>query len=188
LGIFEGKTVIYTSDIVQAYRIKIFLNRFALKCFVLSPELPKNQLKSLVHFFHIGQFNILVVLQTGYSGRPELKTVTNVVNFDVPQVYNQYKENGAQIDMDGGSMLTLVAPGEQEEVQGLALCQRKLQKACGLQTAIKCVPVLWQELIKIKARVEDVTRGLDNKTVKMEKTNEFKKQLISNKRLKEYFS
>ncbi len=30
-------------------------------------------------------------------------------------------------------------------------------------------------------------RALDNKTVKSEKTNEFKKQLLSNKRLKEYF-
>ena len=52
---------------------------------------------------------------------------------------------------------------------------------------IKCIPILWQELVKIKSRVEDVTRTLDNKTVKMEKTNEFKKQLVSNKRLKEYF-
>lgn len=52
---------------------------------------------------------------------------------------------------------------------------------------VKCLPILWQELIKIKARVEDVVRTLDNKTVKLEKTNEFKKQLISNKRLKEYF-
>jgi hypothetical protein len=53
---------------------------------------------------------------------------------------------------------------------------------------IKCIPILWQELVKIKTRVEDVIRTLDNKTVKMEKVNEFKKQLISNKRLKEYFN
>lgn len=41
--------------------------------------------------------------------------------------------------------------------------------------------------MKIKSRVEDVVKTLDNKKVKDEKTNEFKKQLISNKRLKEYF-
>jgi len=35
--------------------------------------------------------------------------------------------------------------------------------------------------------VEDVVKNLDNKRVKEEKTNEFKKQLLSNKRLKEYF-
>lgn len=53
---------------------------------------------------------------------------------------------------------------------------------------IKCIPILWQELMKIKTRVEDVTKSLDNRTVKAEKTNEFKKQLISNKRLREYFT
>lgn len=30
------------NDIVQAYRVKLFLNRFQLKCFVLSPDMPKN--------------------------------------------------------------------------------------------------------------------------------------------------
>ena len=54
LGILDGKTVIYCGDVIQAYRIKIFLSRFQLKAFVLSPELPKNQAKSLTHFFHIG--------------------------------------------------------------------------------------------------------------------------------------
>lgn len=41
--------------------------------------------------------------------------------------------------------------------------------------------------MKIKSRVEDVVKTLDNKKVKDYKTNEFKKQLLSNKRLKEYF-
>lgn len=63
-----------------------------------------------------------------------------------------------------------------------------MQKAFGVANMIKCVPILWQELIKIKTRVEDVTRSLDNRTVKMEKTNEFKRQLLSNKRLREYFN
>jgi len=62
LGILDGKTLIYVNDVIQAYRIKIFLQRFSLKAFVLSPDMPKNQAKSLIHFFHIGQFNIMIVL------------------------------------------------------------------------------------------------------------------------------
>jgi ATP-dependent RNA helicase DDX56/DBP9 len=188
LGILEGKTLIYTSDVIQAYRIKLFLNRFALKAFVLSPELPKNQLKSLIHFFHIGQFSILIVVQSGYSHQPQFSSVTNIVNFDVPRKYHIYKENGSHIDSDQGAMLTLIQPSNAEETEALTLCQRKMQKAFSQQNMIKCIPILWQELIKIKSRVEDVTRTLDNKTVKMEKTNEFKKQLVSNKRLREYFN
>lgn len=68
------------------------------------------------------------------------------------------------------------------------LYQRKMQKAFSRESMIKCIPIIWQELIKIKSRVEDVVKTLDNKKVKDEKTNEFKKQLLSNKRLKEYFN
>jgi hypothetical protein len=48
-------------------------------------------------------------------------------------------------------------------------------KAYSIPNMVKCIPILWHELLKIKTRVEDVTRTLDNKTVKLEKTNEFKK-------------
>jgi hypothetical protein len=90
--------------------------------------------------------------------------------------------------MDGGAILTLVQPSNAEEVEALGLYQRKMNKSFSQANMIKCIPILWQELIKIKTRVEDVTRTLDNKNVKIEKTNEFKKQLISNKRLREYFA
>lgn len=173
---------------MQAYRIKLFLNRFSIKSFVLSPDLPKNSFKSLIHYFHIGQFNVLIVLQSGYAMQPEVKCVTNVVNFDAPTKYNSYKEQGSRVDQDNGAVLTLVTPSNAEEADALALCQRKMQKAFGVANIIKCVPILWQELMKIKTRVEDVTRSLDNKTVKMEKTNEFKRQLLSNKRLRDYFN
>jgi hypothetical protein len=82
----------------------------------------------------------------------------------------------------------LVQPSNAEEVEAVKLYQRKMQKAFNTPNMIKCIPMLWQELVKIKSRVEDILRTLDNKTVKTEKINEFKKQLISNKRLKEYFN
>lgn len=91
LGIVEGKILIYTNDVIQAYRLKMFLSRFNIRSFVLSPEMPKNQQKSLIHFFHIGQFNIMIVMQSGYSIQPEFKNVSNVINFDAPTKYNQYK-------------------------------------------------------------------------------------------------
>jgi hypothetical protein len=62
-----------------------------------------------------------------------------------------------------------------------------MSKSFSRADMLKCIPIMWQDLTKIKSRVEDVTRTLDNKTVKLEKVNEFKKQLLSNKRLKEYF-
>lgn len=127
----------------------------------------------------------MVVLQSGYSFQPEFKNISHVINFDAPPKYNQYKENGCHIEFDNGSELTLISPSKEKEQ--LELYQRKLMKAYSIPNMIKCIPVIWEELMKIKSRVEDITKALDNKTVKNEKTNEFKKQLLSNKRLKEYF-
>lgn len=44
LSILEGKLVVQASTIVQAYRIKFFLNRFHMKAFVLSPDMAKQQI------------------------------------------------------------------------------------------------------------------------------------------------
>lgn len=52
---------------------------------------------------------------------------------------------------------------------------------------LKCLPILWHELAKMKGRVEQVLNTLSNKRVKDEKLLEFKKQIVSNKSLKEYF-
>jgi hypothetical protein len=52
---------------------------------------------------------------------------------------------------------------------------------------LKCIPIIWSELVKIRGRVDEVLRSLDNKTVKNEKVVEFKRQLVSNKKLKDYF-
>jgi hypothetical protein len=41
LSMIEGKLAIYVNDIIQAYRLKFFFNRFHLKAFVLSPEMAK---------------------------------------------------------------------------------------------------------------------------------------------------
>ena len=47
---------------------------------------------------------------------------------------------------------------------------------------------MWSELNRLKSRVETVIGTLSNKAVNNEKMIEFKKQLVSNKSLKSYFS
>ena len=98
LAIIEGKTVIYAHDVANAYRIKLFLNRFHLKAFVLAPDMPKNQIKSIQHYFTIGQFDVIVMLHTGYANRPSaMEDVQNVINFDVAPTYNSYKESAQTV-------------------------------------------------------------------------------------------
>mmetsp|Transcript_36060 Transcript_36060/g.26795 ORF Transcript_36060/g.26795 Transcript_36060/m.26795 type:complete len:130 (+) Transcript_36060:246-635(+) len=72
-------------------------------------------------------------------------------------------------------------------MSSIELYQRKMYKTVGRSDMLKCIPIIWQELEKIKTRVEDVSNYLSIKRIKAEKTVEFKKQLLSNHKLKEYF-
>ena len=95
LALIQGKLVIYTKDEIEAYRIKFFFGRYKMKAFVLSPEMAKQQLTSIIHFFTIGQFDILIALHHGYpEPLPQLKEVSFIINFDQPETYQHYKENG----------------------------------------------------------------------------------------------
>ena len=78
-------------------------------------------------------------------------------------------------------------PDKDEEVAVLSLLQRKFRKSFGKDDMLKCLPVIWPEISKSKSRVESVFNHLSNKSVQQQKTLEFKKQLVSNKALKEYF-
>ena len=64
-----------------------------MKAFVLSPDMAKQQIASVIHFFSIGQFDILIALNDGYkqNEEPELKELAFVVNFDLPDTYARYK-------------------------------------------------------------------------------------------------
>lgn len=52
---------------------------------------------------------------------------------------------------------------------------------------MRCIPIIWHEISRVKGRVDEVLATLSNKRVKEEKLLEFKKQVVSNKSLKEYF-
>jgi len=135
----------------------------------------------------IGQFDTVILLNQGYpeGEEPELKDVNYVVNFDLPPSYNQYKATGSTITNPEGAIINLV--NTDKDSAALTSVQKKMQKAFGRQDCLKCLPIIWHEMVKMKGRVEEVLSNLSNKRVRDEKLLEFKKQVVSNKSLKEYF-
>ena len=65
--------------------------------------------------------------------------------------------------------------------------QKKVLQKYGRDDFFKCIPVMWHELNRLKSRVSSVIDSLNNKNVQREKMIEFKKALVSNKSLKQYF-
>ena len=89
------------------------------------------------------------------------------------------------IEKHDGAVINLVAGNEQTEA--LTNFQKKMEKAFNKNDILKCIPIMWHEVAKTKGRVEQVLGSLSNKRVRDEKLLEFKKQILSNKSLKEYF-
>lgn len=110
LGLVQGKMVVFANDMIQAYRIKFFLNRFHIKAFVLSPDLAKQQAASILHFYSIGQFDVLIALYDGYNEgeAPDLKELSFVVNFELPTSYSKYKQTATMVSNPEGAVLNLV--------------------------------------------------------------------------------
>merc|ERR1712166_1164907 len=77
--------------------------------------------------------------------------------------------------------------GEPQAIESLQLIQKKFIKNFNREDMFKVIPVVWQQVTRFKSRCESVLASLNPKNVMREKTIEFKKQLVSNKSLKEYF-
>ena len=52
------------------------------------------------------------MLHTGYSKRPVIKDITNIINFDMPGDYNSYKTSGLTISEENGCILNLITPDQ----------------------------------------------------------------------------
>jgi len=84
-------------------------------------------------------------------------------------------------------MLNLIKTEEEQKDGALARIQKKMVKNYDREDMLKCIPTIWHEVVKMKGRVQDVLATLSNKRVRDEKLIDFKKQVVSNRSLKEYF-
>jgi len=81
----------------------------------------------------------------------------------------------------------LQTPDQEKKFKNLLNIQKKFIKAFSRNDILKFLPIIWHEVSRVKSRVEEVLNTLSNKKVRDEKLLEFKKQIVSNKSLKEYF-
>lgn len=108
LNLLNGKTLIFMQDINSGYKLKVFLERFHIRSLVIHPETTKTSRANAIHYFNIGQFDHLIVIQGHYEEESRIKEIMNVVNFEFPSDYNQYKSNADKIEFNNGSVFSLL--------------------------------------------------------------------------------
>ncbi|CAN9444402.1 unnamed protein product [Alternaria alternata] len=116
LNLIKGKTIIFVGDVDRSYRVKLFLEQFAVKAIVLNSELPLASRTHIVESFNTNMYNILIASdETDVVGvqdegsRPKKKAkkdkeskdsgvsrgidflnVSCIINFDFPGNYKSY--------------------------------------------------------------------------------------------------
>lgn len=182
----NGKSLVFVSSVDIGYKLKIFLDRFSIKAFVLNSDHPKNARLSLINTFRIGHFDIMILVH-GVVYPEKLKLgddILNSVNFDFPSNYNEYKTSCNIIDFDNGSVLSFTnAP--KDGINKIKVV-KKLRKKYG-NLDMQCLPIEWSEVNKLDGRVGDVLSSITGKTIRNHKQNEVKKQLLQSKKLRDYF-
>lgn len=75
----------------------------------------------MIHFFTIGQFDIVIALhQSAYTEPlPVIKDVNWIVNFDMPESYKYYREAAQQIGSESGAIINLQTPEQEKKEQNL---------------------------------------------------------------------
>lgn len=190
-GILHGRTAVFVDNIQEAYKVKIFLEKFSIRSAVVNPEATQLYRKSAVRYFHAGQYDILILVRMKYSYKLKLSQVMNVVNFTVPQNIQDYTLAANKLGFDNASVLTFAYKAtarvannkEHKYMEGIT---KKMLKRNNRSMFVN-LPIDWIQVNKLKSRVDDILCTLSKKKIKSYMGNEIKKQILNNKRLKEYF-
>ncbi|EDQ93088.1 uncharacterized protein MONBRDRAFT_19343 [Monosiga brevicollis MX1] len=113
----RGKTLIFVNDIDSCYRVKLFLDKFGIRCCVLNSELPLNSRRHIVSQFNKGVYDYIIASDEGATGKSlwggickrgkgraepsadqeygvargvDFKGIKNVINFDFPATAAAY--------------------------------------------------------------------------------------------------
>ena len=134
----KGKKVLVYFDQknwLEASMLKMMFDKHRIASFVISTDLHKSRGSAVAHQFNEGNLDCLIMLNTGYSKRPnKLKNIDSIFFFDLPRTFNEYKAITGQIDTPEGQSISLVGPEDGEKLKFL---NRKYKKHTEGEDTIK---------------------------------------------------
>ncbi|KNE69303.1 hypothetical protein AMAG_19901 [Allomyces macrogynus ATCC 38327] len=68
LRLIRGKIIVFVNNIDRCFRVRLFLEQFAIKSVVLNSELPLNSRQHIVAEFNKGTYDILIATDEGGKG------------------------------------------------------------------------------------------------------------------------
>ena len=195
LNLLRGKILIFCNSTDRAYKLKLYLDQFGVKCAVLNPELPLLSRHGIVDQFNRSVFDILIAAdetatagvaskknrEGGVARGVDFKRVDVVFNFDFPGSLETYTHRVGRTarGKDGkGTALSLIdVEADSEESIGAVRAAVKLTD----------FPFPMDQLEAFRYRSLDALRSTTKSSIKKARASELSKQLLASQKLSTSF-
>ncbi|KAJ9596300.1 hypothetical protein L9F63_012667 [Diploptera punctata] len=216
LHLVRGKSIIFVNTVDRCYKLKLFLEQFAIPTCVLNSELPAAIRCLSVNQFNQGVYDIIIasdenaldephaVKQLGKKGKRrkdkesgvargiDFQFVSNIINFDFPPDVNSYIHRVGRTarGTNQGTALSFVSIKERplmEEVENhLRDGYAQEEKVIQELITMRAYQFKLEEVEGFRYRARDAWRAVTRIAVREARLKEIKQEIMNCEKLKHY--
>ncbi|KAF5301820.1 hypothetical protein FQA39_LY10605 [Lamprigera yunnana] len=209
LNLIRGKTIIFVNTVDKCYKIKLYLEQFAIRSCVLNSELPATVRCHSVNQFNQDVYDIIVASDeksleepgnpkeikkskrrkdkdSGVSRGIDFQHVSNVINFDFPLDKHSYIHRAGRTARGNneGSVLSFVSIKEKSLLDEV---EKHLESTYSEGNIIKAYQFKLDEVESFRYRAKDAWKAVTRIAVREARLKEIKQEIFNSQKLKSYF-
>ncbi|KAF4527819.1 hypothetical protein B566_EDAN016303 [Ephemera danica] len=189
LGLIQGRTLIFVNTVDRCYKLKLFLEQFAIPACVLNSELPAAARCHAVSQFNQGVFDLLIASDERDLENPGSVEETEDVKPGKKGKNKKGKEQGKKKGKRNKDQESGVSRGIDFHVSERPLMETVDKYLGGTSTcpAIKPFQFKMEEVEGFRYRARDAWRAVTRIAVREARLKEIRQEVINCKRLSAYF-
>ena len=196
LEVVSGRTLIFTSSVESAYRLKIFFDKFAIASAVFNSEMPLECRQRVLSAFNDGLINILIASEDSRDTKdPEtashrgidFSSVAVVINLDLPTSVANYIHRAGRTARGGksGVVVSFVDPENGKDMQ---LLKNIMEENLRDNKKIESMDIPVSAFESLRYRVEDVYKGISRRAIAAARQKEILNEMLHNEEMKKKLS
>ena len=188
LNLLRGKILIFCNSTDRAYKLKLYLDQFGVKCAVLNAELPLLSRHGIVDQFNRSVFDVLIASddtnsiskkskEGGVARGVDFKRVDVVFNFDFPKSLDAYTHRVGR-----------TARGKDGKGTALSLIDLESDSSDAIESIRSAVKLTdfsfpMDQLEAFRYRSLDALRSTTRSAIKKARASELSKQILASQKL-----